>query len=88
MQKRFKDLNIGDEFRVVGELKSNTGQEEVLIKEGLILVKIPFMKNFYNTTGNKRNARLKYSSSRTNAKFFYIDDEQTVEVVQSKDETS
>ncbi|NIV15100.1 MAG: hypothetical protein GWN62_28765 [Aliifodinibius sp.] len=44
-------------------------------------IKIPFMKNFFKTTGNKRNARLKYSTSKMNEKYSYIEDSQKVEVL-------
>lgn len=81
MQKQFKDLSEGQRFRVVGPIIANSGQEAILTGGDHVLVKIPFMRNFYRTTGNKRNAKLKISTSRMNQKYFFIEDQQTVEVL-------
>ncbi len=67
MQKLFTDVQIGEEFKVKGRFQT--------------FIKIPFMKNFFKTTGNKRNARLKYSTSKMNEKYSYIEDSQKVEVL-------
>lgn len=81
MQKKFKDLNEGQSFRVVGPVMANSGQEALLNSGDHVLVKIPFMQNFYRTTGNKRNAKMKISTSKMNQKYFFIEDQQTVEML-------
>ena len=78
---KFKDLRDGQIFRISGEVLSNTGQESILVEKKHSLVKVPFMHNFYRTTGNKRNAKMQISVSKMNQKYFYIDDEQMVELV-------
>ncbi len=80
METYFKDLKVGQRFKIVGDLKANTGMEPIL-QQGLILEKIPLMQNYYRTTGYKRNARLIYSTSKMNDKYFYIADDQRVEVL-------
>lgn len=60
---------------------ANSGQEEILNSGDYVLVKIPFMRNFYRTTGNKRNAKMKISTSKMNQKYFFIEDQQTVEML-------
>ncbi len=74
MQKRFKELKVGEKFRLVG--KTLPGMEETAV-----LVKIPFMQNFYTTTGNKRNAKILNSPSKMNDKFTYVEDDEMVEVL-------
>ena len=81
MQKKFKDLSEGQSFRVVGPVIANSGQEEILNSGDHVLVKIPFMHNFYRTTGNKRNAKMKISTSKMNQKYFFIEDQQAVELL-------
>lgn len=78
---KFKDLQEGQVFRINGELLTNTGQEAILTENKHALVKVPFMRNFYRTTGNKRNAKMQISVSKMNQKYFYIDDEQMVELI-------
>lgn len=75
MQKKFKELRNGETFRLVGAEIPESRRSHVYVK-------IPFMRNFYTTTGNKRNARLVVSTSKMNNKFVYVADEQTVETVQ------
>ena len=74
MQKKFKDVQIGEKFRLVGKTLPGLDASAVFIK-------IPFMRNFYNTTGNKRNAKLANSTSKLNDKFTYIEDDEMVEVL-------
>lgn len=78
---KFKDLREGQLFRINGGVLTNTGQEAILVEKKHTLVKVPFMHNFYRTTGNKRNAKMHISISKMNQKYFYIDDEQMVELV-------
>jgi len=67
MKKKFKDLKEGEEFFIDEPQYYWYGKKEVLIK-------IPFMENYYRTTGYKRNAKLKHFE-----KYFFIDDEKIVE---------
>lgn len=74
MKKQFKDLEIGQEFFMDDSKFYWYGQKEPLVK-------IPFMENYFHTTGYKRNAKLKYYE-----KYFFIEDDQLVEVVEEKAE--
>ncbi len=71
MKKKFKELKIGERFILPDPRASYYGEPEVLEK-------IPFMENYYRTTGYKRNARWIHGE-----KYFYVDDDQEVEVVES-----
>jgi len=74
MEKLFKDVKNGEKFRIPGRIDHFSGQPYVLVK-------IPFMHNFYRTTGNKRNAKFVVSPSKMNNKYFFVEDNQKVEVV-------
>lgn len=80
MTKQFKELKNGEKFRIIGEVKevSFTGKKP---GPDVVLAKIPFMRNFYNTTGNKRNAKVVQTTHRVNDKFYFIGDSQPVEPV-------
>ncbi len=80
MAIQFKDLKDGQKFRIVGEPKevAYTGKKP---DANAVLIKIPFMENFYRTTGNKRNAKLVQANHRVNDKFYYIGETQPVEPV-------
>jgi hypothetical protein len=66
MKKHFNELKNGQEFKIEG--KDDT------------FIRIPFLMNFYRTTGTKRNAKYKISPSRMNDKFIYVEDDETVDV--------
>ncbi len=74
MQKLFKELKEGEAFQLPGKIDPYSGKPYVYVK-------IPFMDNFYHTTGNKRNARLKVSTSKMNNKYTYVENSQNVEVL-------
>lgn len=74
MQKLFKDLKEGEAFQLPGKIDPHSGKPYVYVK-------IPFMDNFYHTTGNKRNARMKISTSKMNNKYIFVKDTQGVEVL-------
>ncbi len=74
MQKPFIDLKEGEAFQLPGKIDPYNGKPYVYVK-------IPFMDNFYRTTGNKRNARLKVSTSKMNNKYTYVENSQSVEVL-------
>lgn len=74
MQKLFKEVKEGETFQIPGKIDPYSGKPYVYVK-------IPFMTNFYHTTGNKRNARLKISTSKMNNKYIFVEDTQIVEVL-------
>ncbi|RMF58312.1 MAG: hypothetical protein D6748_09035 [Calditrichaeota bacterium] len=74
MQKKFRELEIGQRFRLVGDPPPG-------FDKNTVFEKIRFMRNFYMTTGNKKNARALNSPSKLNDKFIFVEDDQRVEVV-------
>ena len=75
MQKRFKELKVGESFRLVDNPITYYGKP-------VTLVKIPVLKNYKTTTGYIRNAKLKEASGMALQKFFHIDDDALVETVE------
>jgi len=67
MKRHFKELENGQEFILEG--KNDT------------FIKIPFLTNFYRTTGTKRNAKYKISPSKMNDKFIYVEDDELVDAL-------
>ena len=75
MQKRFKELQKGQAFRLVENPITYYGKPVTLIK-------IPVLKNYKTTTGYVRNAKLKEADHVKLQKFYHIDDDALVEVVE------
>lgn len=74
MEKLFKDVKTGERFQIAGRIDAFTGKPYAFEK-------IPFMQNFYRTTGNKRNAKFVVSTSKMNNRYAYFEDNQKVEVI-------
>jgi len=74
MPKRFKEVKVGESFRLVENPITYYGKP-------VTLVKIPVLKNYQTTTGYIRNAKLKEMGNMALEKYYYIDDETLVEVI-------
>lgn len=74
MEKLFKDVKTGEKFQIAEKMDSFTGKPYVFEK-------IHFMRNFYRTTGNKRNAKFVVSTSKMNDRYAYVEDSKKVEVI-------
>jgi hypothetical protein len=74
MDKLFEELKEGERFSLPGKVDPFSGKPYVFEK-------IPFMQNFYRTTGNKRNARYIISTSKMNNRYLYVEDDQKVQAL-------